>query len=125
MAENIEEDRDDFDEHFDEEVPEADLRRRYRLQVCFLEPDEPELWETVFSEDSPMGCLHGASVCCERVKNLLDSPWNEDLPTGFVRFRIVDAEAGRVLLWEEEGGALAFEDDADFSSGGAGQSSSF
>ncbi len=98
----------------DEDSEGSDLERRFRIQMCFLEPGEPKTWETVTSADHLRGGLRALSICCERIKQLVETRWSDDLPPGLVLLRIYDEEEGRVLLWEEENGNLGFVEGLDF-----------
>ena len=48
-----------------------DLSQRYQLQMCFPEPGERELWDTINSFPVAIEALRGASECHEAVKDLL------------------------------------------------------
>lgn len=108
-----------------EDFPESDLERRFHIQIHFPDEGDPPNWETVCSAESPMESLRVASVCCERLKSLLETPWHSDPPAGLVLLRILDTETGRTLLEEEKDGALAFEPGFEFPHDGEDQSSSF
>ncbi len=99
-----------FDEP-DPALPSGDREDdgRFHVQICFPEPGEPESWETVRTYHSPRAALHGASDCCEMVKEMTDSIWHRDLVPGILRLRIYDTLATKVLLWENEDGGLAGE----------------
>ena len=83
-----------------------DLTRRFRMEVCFPEPDEPESWDTINSFATPMEALHGCSECLETVKDLLGTPLGKDLEDAYVLIRVGDARDRRLVLWEDEDGAL-------------------
>lgn len=84
-----------------------DLTLRYQLEVSFPEPDEEEEWDTIHSFATPREALRGCSECYETVKHLLGDKFGRDLEPGYVRIRIRDAHEDRLILWEEESGAIA------------------
>ncbi|MGB3118919.1 MAG: hypothetical protein WBE58_08870 [Verrucomicrobiales bacterium] len=86
-----------------------DLSQRYLLQMCFPEPGERELWDTINSFPVAIEALRGASECHEAVKDLLGIGGGQELEPGFFKIRIFDAEEKRFVLWENEDGRLIEE----------------
>jgi hypothetical protein len=92
------------------EQPHPAPTRRYRVEVCFLCPDDENAWSTVTSFDCPFDALRRCSECLESAKDLFGIPFGQNIEDeDYIRIRIYDTEAKRHVLWESDDGALHSE----------------
>lgn len=83
-----------------------DLSRRFQVEICFPEPDQPDVWDRIASLHSPSEALRRCSECLESVKDLLFAGLSREVDDRFIRIRVWDAMTDRHVLWEDEGGGL-------------------
>lgn len=86
---------------------------RFVLQVCLSEPPEVEEWDAIHRFADAAESFRICSECFESVQMMLGIDPISGPEPEWVRFRVWDRQECRMILWQEEGGAL-FADAAVF-----------